>query len=130
MKKKTVIICLTIFFFFLGIYAAYDAAFPKAARLNYPDYSQVESIKVSHNGEPIHLSENELETIYEYIRDAVPTRKMSPNETPDISPYYSVHIESDALSEFASIFSYGNIYELRGVYYFEIPYVGVYRLRV
>ena len=134
MKKRNVIASITLIaaFFTLiialvGVYAAYavyDDLFPKAEEIDYPDYSLIESLTVYRSDEPVSMSQEDCETLYEYISCAKPTRTMSVNETPNVSPYYTVAIKADDIS----IFGYGYIYEERGKTYFEIPYVGIYAL--
>ena len=119
--KKTAIFIIVLLL--LGLYATYNSLFPKADKINYPDYSQVESITASTNGEVFDLSQEECRVLYNCIRKAKPTRKMSANDTPDVKNYWNINIEADSLP-----FRYGYIYEIGGKTYFEIPYVGIYSL--
>lgn len=110
----------------LVIYAIYNGIFPKAEKLDYPDYSLIESITVSKDGEQIYLSDEECRVLYKYISTAKPTRIMSSNETPGVTPFFTVEIKSNDIS----IYGCGHIYQENERFYFEIPYVGVYRFRI
>lgn len=83
----------------------YDSLFPKAEKIKYPDYSSIESITVSRDGEQIHLSDEECRVLYKHIRTAKPTRNMSVNETPDVTPFFTVEIKSKEIS----VYGYGHI---------------------
>ncbi len=107
----------------LVIYSVYNEIFPKAEKFDYPDYSLIESITVSKDGEQIYLSDEECRVLYKYIRTSKPTRIMSANETPDVTPFFTVEIKSNDIS----IYGYGYIYQENKTFYFEIPYVGVYK---
>lgn len=122
-----VFICLAVFIFLIiGIYAIFNDIFPKAEKVNYPDYSLVESITVSKDEEPIYISREDCKVLYEYISTAKPTRKMTSNETPDTTSFFTVNIKaSDML-----VYEYGYIYQENGVFYYEIPYVGIYKLKI
>ena len=124
MKKKIITGLIVLVLFLLWIYAVYIDVFPKAEKFNYPDFSSVESITVSQDDEAINLNQEDCKMLYEYIRVAKPTREKSVNETPYVTPFYTVVIKSDDISHFG----YGYIYEEQRTTYFEIPYVGVYTL--
>ncbi len=106
------------------IYAIYNYFFPKAEKVDYPDYSLIESITVSKDSEQIYLSDEECRVLYKYISTSKPTRIMSTNETPDVTPFFTVEIKANDIS------FYGYIYQKNEKFYFEIPYVGVYRFRI
>ena len=127
MKKRNVIVFLVLIIALVGVYVAYavyDDIFPKAEKIDFPDYSSVESLTVSQHGETISMSQEDSKMLYEYIRCAKPTRIMSANETPSATLFYTVVIKSDRIS----VYGNGYIYEERGQAYFEIPYVGIYAL--
>lgn len=125
MKKKIKIGCLIIFVFIItGMYCVYDFIFPKAPKLDFPDYSLVQSITVSEGMEPINISEQECEALYKYISTAKRTRNPSIHDMPAANPLYLVDIKSDQRSIL------GYVYQEYGNYYFEIPYTGVYMLRI
>ena len=126
-KRYIVSVFLLIFVICpLVIYGIYNVIFPKAEKFDYPDYSSVESITVSKEGEQIYLSDEECRVLYNYIRTSKPTRIMSTNETPDVTPFFTIEIKSNDIS----IYGYGYIYQENERFYFEIPYVGVYRICV
>ena len=130
-KRNIISIFLLIFVLIfvicpLVIYSIYNNIFPKAKELDYPDYSFIETITISKNGEEIYLSNEEYKALYEYIKTSKPTRIMSANETPDVSPYFTVEIEWND----TSIYGYGYIYQKNERFYFEIPYVGVYSIQI
>ena len=128
-KAKRIIISFFLLIFVicpLVTYAIYDGIFPKAKELEYPDYSLIESITVLEHGEQIYLSDEEYSVLYEYIRTAKPTRIMSTNETPGITPFFTVEINTID----NSIDTFGYIYQQNEKFYFEIPYIGVYRFQI
>ena len=129
-KRNIVSVFLFMFVIFLNlplmIYAVYNGVFPKAKKLDYPEYSLIESITVSQSDELINLTDEESRLLYKYIRTSKPTRIMSANEKPDVLSYYTVEIKSKDVS----FYGYGYIYQQNDNFYFEIPYVGVYRLRI
>ena len=129
-KRKIISILISILGIFIicavAVYSVYNGIFPKAKEMDYPDYSLIESITVSKYGEPIYLSNEECKDLYKYISTAKPTRIMSSNETPDVTPFYAVEIKTkDSL-----IYWYGYIYQQNEKFYFEIPYVGVYKFQI
>ncbi len=126
--KSTFLLTFLVIFVIcpLGIYSIYNKIFPKAEEFEYPDYFLIESITVSKEGEQIYLSDEECRVLYKYISTAKPTRIMSANETPDVTPYFTVEIKSNDIS----IYGYGYIYQEIERFYFEIPYVGVYRFQI
>lgn len=128
-KRNIVLVFLLIFLlifvvFPIVMYGVYSGLFPKAEKVDYPDYSLIESITVSKAGEQLYLSEEESSALYKYISTSKPTRIMSTNETPDAAPYFAVEIKSGDMS------ICGYVYEENEKFYFEIPYVGVYRFRI
>ena len=126
-KRNIILIFLLIFVICpLVIYSVYNGFFPKAEKFDYPDYSLIESITVSKDDEQIYLSDEECRALYKCISTSKPTRIMSANETPDIFPYYAIEIKSNDIS----IYGYGYIYQKNKIFYFEIPYVGVYRFQI
>lgn len=109
----------------LVIYAIFDGIFPKAEKFDYPNYYLIESITVLKDGEQLYLSDEACRVLYNYIRTAKPTRIMSTNETPDETSFFAVEIKAAD----TSFYEYGYIYQENEKFYFEIPYVGVYRFR-
>ncbi|MBQ8301908.1 MAG: DUF5301 domain-containing protein [Clostridia bacterium] len=122
MKKSIIIVLIVFILFSLGIYLVYDAIFPKAEKLSYPDFSSVDSITVSLHDVPVSINQEECRMLYEYISASKPTRAMSVSEAPYEKNFYSIAINWDDISCF------GYIYEKQGQTYFEIPYVAIYAL--
>lgn len=126
-KRNIIAVFLLIFVVCPSVlYVIYDGIFPKSEKLDYPDYSLIESITVSKDGGQIDLNDEECRALYKHISHAKPTRIMSTNETPDVTPFFTVEIKSrDILT-----YRYGYIYQENEKFYFEIPYVGVYRFQI
>ena len=126
MKKKYVVFLILFLIVALCSFVSYHYTSPKAQDIDYPDYNQVETINVYNAGKIINLSEEDCEILYRYICEAVPTRSQSVHETPYTDScsesYYSVMFNEKF------IVSYGYIYKNKGKVFWEVPYLGVYKL--
>ena len=138
MKKKILITVLLLFtvFVLICMYRVYDYFFPKADVIDYPDYSQIESITVHDVGKYVHnrdgytmivLDKESQEALYKYISEAKPTGKRTDHDmarSPESAYCYEVQIE------FREYFPHccGYIYNINRKVYYEIPYHGIYRL--
>lgn len=60
--------------------------------------------------------------MYRYICEAVPTRIPSVNEIPYAESYYTVMFKDEFIVPF------GYIYETKSKAFWEVPYLGVYKL--
>ena len=102
---------------------AYDSIFPKAEPIKQLKVSETDSTCIYDNNEnEIGMVDSEIEEIITYINEAEPTRIMSVNDYPSVSPYYVVEIKS-----VDRYFRY-MIYEDNGKTYVEVPYEGVYTI--
>ena len=127
MKKKTVIIiALTIAMLVIlvvGAYTVFDNIFPKATPITQLQMNMVESVRFYDNeNKDIVIDDEELQKLINYINAAVPTRTMSVNDYPVVSPYYVVEFKT------TERFMRYMIYEDNGTAYVEIPYEGVYKI--
>ena len=127
MKKKTgIIIALTIAMFVIlvvGAYTVFDNIFPKATSITQLQMNMVESVRLYDNeNKDMVIDDGELQTLINYINAAVPTRTMSVNDYPVVSPYYVVEFKT------TERFMRYMIYEDNGIAYVEIPYEGVYKI--
>ena len=127
MKKKTVIIiALTIAMLVIlvvGAYTVFDNIFPKATSITQLQMNMIESVRLyDDENKEIVIDDEALQKLINYINAAVPTRTMSVNDYPVVSPYYVVEVQ------LAERFMRYMIYEDNCTAYVEIPYEGVYKI--
>lgn len=104
-----------------GIYLIYNALFPLAKPIKYPQIKEVENVIVwESDGVETDLKDTDYASIYQYICGAKPTRKKSVNDCPSVEKFHSMTVKTDKES-----YDY-MIYEEDGKVYIEIPYVGIY----
>lgn len=124
--KKSLIILISldaVVGLLLGVYVLFDNMLPKAEPIKQLEIRMLESIDLHDNkNKEIVLSEEDLQTLINYINSAVPTRIMSVNDYPGVRPYYVVELKI-----VERIFRY-MIYEDNGTAYAELPYEGVYEI--
>ena len=107
----------------VGAYTVFDNIFPKATPITQLQMNMVESVHFYDNeNKDIVIDDEELQKLINYINAAVPTRTMSVNDYPVVSPYYVVEVQ------LAERFMRYMIYEDNGTAYVEIPYEGVYKI--
>ena len=127
MKKKTVIIIALniamLVILVVGAYTVFDNIFPKATPITQLQMNMVESVRFYDNeNKDIVIDDEALQKLINYINAAVPTRTMSVNDYPVVSPYYVVEFKT------TERFMRYMIYEDNGTAYVEIPYEGVYKI--
>ena len=123
-RKRSIIVAsvMSIAFLLIG-YGVYNAVFPFARPLEYPnDYPSVEDVlEVT-----ISTSDGKSTDVYWFaplimqIQQARPTRKMSVNDFPAVDFYYKVELITKDNDY------YYFIYENNKRVYLEIPYYGIY----
>ncbi len=123
MKKAWLIMMLALFgLAVIGGYAILDNSFPKAAPIDYPNEETVIAISLAQNNDTsIELEASTFIDILQNIRNAEPTRKMSVNDYPTATTYYTIGIKT-AAREYQYF-----IYAENSNVYIEIPYEGIYK---
>ena len=119
MKKKTVITVLSAVTAVIVISAvfAFCKVFPKAPTVELP--SDIVGVYV--DGEK--TSEKEETNFLNMLNEAKPTRRQSVNDRPTVQPYITFEIRGKAKTLYC--YMYADNYGA----YFEIPYVGIYKIQ-
>ncbi len=129
MKKgyifAAVILALLIALCIMGI-VLLNRIFPKAAPIPYPEPDAITTaetcsyLRNNAKNESVSLSKEELPAILAQLSLAKPTRKISVQDTPWVSEYYSVELKTAD-----RMYCYF-VYVEDGVTYIEMPYEGIY----
>lgn len=125
MKKKVVIMIGIIIVMVLGAYLAFVKIFPRALPIQLPPIGSISSISLStneHENTKAEIPQDEFPKILAVINKARPTRAMSVNDYPTVTPYYTIELSCGE-----STIRYF-VYEERGKAYLEIPYEGIYHI--
>ena len=121
MKKKTVIILVITAALIVMGYSFYNSIFPKAKTIKVPAGNEVTSMTLIEGNKEYPIDLSQYEKLKDFLDKAVPTRKQSVNDTPNVSPYYRIDIKTG--SRVLTVY----IYEQGVGTYIEIPYEGIYR---
>lgn len=125
MKKKVVIMIGIIIVMILGGYLVFVKIFPRALSIQVPPIGSISSISFStneHENTKVKIPQDEFSEILVVISNAQPTRAMSVNDYPTVTPYYTIELSCGE-----STIRYF-VYEERGKAYLEIPYEGIYHI--
>lgn len=103
----------------------FNSLFPKAEPISLPQNDDVISISVRINTSDmtIPMSENDIDRLFEYLREGKPTRQQALNDYPTERLYYDISIQTSE-REYCYF-----IYETDGQTYIEVPYEGIYEAK-
>lgn len=121
----------------VGVYSLFNRMFPKA---NIPDFGYPSAYEISYHARGDALSweritlESEIDgdsytmptmlDTLNFFSNATPTREMSGNDHPDVSPYFQIDMDCTGFSDTRVRFY---VYARGEQVYFEIPYGGIYK---
>ena len=125
MNRKTLtvigVICIVIF----SGYLAVNRVFPNAKALAPQSVDKINTIEFISDQAPNErksLAGDDFVSFITLTNKAKPTRRMSINDYPTVTPYYRIELSSDqALTVYY-------VYEAYGKVYLEIPYQGIYTI--
>lgn len=131
MKKNWVIRILVVVVIFAGVigggYFAINSLFPKANPINVPSASSVVSMTVVKNemrkdGELFNIARTDVDVVLAKLSEAVPTREMSVQDSPDAETYYEIAVDTSERTH------YFYVYFENGTCYVEVLYEGIYTI--
>ncbi len=106
----------------IGGYTLLDSIFPKADAISCPPSESISSVSLTQSGNSSVTAEAEdFEELLHNIRSALPTRRMSVNDSPSVKDYYTLSFETSE-REYRYF-----IYKESSQVYIELPYEGIYR---
>lgn len=124
--KKPLISILVIAVLLIGAYLFYDHLFPYTRPIEEVlDTTMIQSITISiseNTNQQNTVQESNIVQFISLINAAKSTRKMTLNETPAVSSYYIMEIQSGNWTRTCYV------YEEHGKTYLDFPYEGVYRV--
>jgi len=121
-KKGVVVTFLVVIAVILGGFLVCNELFPAAGPIQYPSPEAVTSVRIStdSNNNGSEASPADFAEMLTHIRDSKPTRNMSVNDAPSVSPYYKIEVLTD------DRMFYYYVYEENDNVYIELPYEGIY----
>ena len=123
MKRKRILTAaLLVVFLAIAIsgYFVFDYSFPFARPITYPSIDDVTAISIYCEDKHSVIFSHDFAEIITSIGNSKPTRRMSINDTPAVSPHYRVEVQTGDPT-----FNY-YIFEEPNKVYIERPYDGIY----
>lgn len=121
-KKFFIAVFLVTLVIVSGTCMVINSIFPVANHPDYPSVKDIKSFSALYDSELIELSDISFGSILMCIKMAEPTRSMSTNERPYVSPYYEIVVNTEAQQ-----YEY-YIYNKDNSVFLEIPYRGIYKI--
>ena len=122
MKKKSIIATIFIVLI-LGGYYIYNNMFPVAEPIQYPSIEDIIAIDIlTDDNKENKILGTDFASLVTYISNSKPTRIMSTNESPTITPHYKIEISTEEKT-----YNY-YVYEDDKKVYIERPYEGIYTI--